>query len=358
MIYRCGGYQTVNKKIHFFDTKPFERDFFDAANQRFGFEIRYLTPRLTGETKSLAEGAAAVCAFVNDELDAEVIQRLVDCGVKLVALRCSGYNNVDFKAAYGRLHVVRVPAYSPYAVAEHAMALMLALNRNIPRAASRTREGNFSLNGLMGFDMHGKTLGVVGTGKIGKVLCRIGLGFGMNVIAFDAFEDSEFARQSGVKYMPLQQLFREADIISLHCPLTKDTWHLVNSESIAIMKRGVMIINTSRGLLIDTKALIGALKTGAIGAAGLDVYEEESGYFFEDLSSAVIDDDVLARLLTFPNVLVTSHQAFFTKEALQQIAAVTLQNIADHFEGKPLTNEICYKCGQGECQRKAQGKCF
>lgn len=328
----------------FFDAKPYDIEFFTAANERHGFELKFLRPRLTPDTVRLAEGFDSVCVFVNDQLDAPVIGHLHAAGVRLIALRCAGYNNVDLNAAHGRLRVVRVPAYSPHAVAEHTVALLLALNRKTHRAFHRTRDGNFSIQGLMGVDLHGRTAGVIGTGRIGRLLAGILRGFGMRVLAFDPFPDPGWAAKAGVEYVGFDRLCREADAISLHCPLTPETRHLINAAAIARMKRGVWIVNTSRGALIDTPALVAGLKSGHVGGAALDVYEEEEGYFFEDLSSAVMADDVLARLLTFPNVLITSHQAFFTREALEQIADTTLANIRAFHAGDPLVNEICRRC--------------
>ncbi|MGL4368411.1 MAG: 2-hydroxyacid dehydrogenase, partial [Spirochaetota bacterium] len=273
-------------------------------------------------------------------------------------MRCAGYNNVDLKAAYGKMHVARVPAYSPYAVAEHAVALIMTLNRKTHKAYFRTRDNNFTINGFNGFDMNGKTAGVAGTGKIGKVLIKILKGFGMDVLAYDSFEDADAARELGFTYVPLDELYRRSDIISLHCPLTKETRYMINEDTIAAMKAGVMIINTGRGQLIDTKALIKGLKSRKIGSAGLDVYEEEGDYFFEDFSVKGLDDDLLARLLTFPNVLVTSHQAFFTNEALAKIADTTLGNVKLFLEKGEIPNEICYRCQSGECLKKKTGKCF
>jgi D-lactate dehydrogenase len=279
-------------------------------------------------------------------------------GVGLIALRCAGFNNVDFKAAYGRIHVARVPAYSPYAVAEHAVALVLALNRKTHKAWFRTRDSNFSIQGLLGFDMHGKTAGIVGAGRIGRVLAGILRGFGMRVLAHDAVPDPAWAAASGVEFTDVDTLYREADVISLHCPLTPETRSMINAASIAKMKRGVMLINTGRGKLIDSKALLAGLKSGRVGAAGLDVYEEEERYFFEDFSASGVDDDVLARLMTFPNVLITSHQAFFTREALAHIAETTACNIRQFLDGAQLGNEICYQCCEGSCRRKTEGRCF
>ncbi|MFA5168521.1 MAG: 2-hydroxyacid dehydrogenase [Candidatus Omnitrophota bacterium] len=345
-------------KIAFFDTKPYEPDFFNEANKGFGFKITYLGSRLTQETVLLAQGHNAVCVFVNDTVSKEIIDHLCRDRIGLIALRGAGYNNVDLHAAFQKIHVVRVPSYSPHAVAEHAAALMLALNRKIHKAYYRTRDNNFTLTGLMGFDMSGKTAGIIGTGQIGKAAIEILKGFGMKILAYDAYPDKAYQQKTGFDYVTLDTLYKDSDIISLHCPLNKETRHLVNRETISKMKRGVMIINTGRGLLIDSKALIDGLKSGKIGYAGLDVYEEESEYFFEDFSNSGIPDDVLARLLSFPNVLVTSHQGFFTKEALHNIAHTTLDNIRQYFDNGALPNEICYKCSVTPCPRLKTGKCF
>jgi D-lactate dehydrogenase len=347
------------KTIAFFDAKSYDRRSFDLANQDFGFEINYFETKLTAATVELAHGFDAVCAFVNDTLDQQVVEMLAAHGTGIIALRCAGYNNVDFKAAYGKIHAVRVPAYSPHAVAEHATALILTLNRKTHKAYNRVREGNFAIHGLVGFDMYGKTAGVVGTGAIGRSLIAILQGFGMKVLAYDPFPNAEFARENGITYVDLPELYRQSDIISLHCPLTPETKYMINETTIESLKDGVMLINTGRGGLIDTKALIHGLKTGKIGSAGLDVYEEESDYFFEDRSEKVITDDVLARLLTFPNVLITSHQAFLTDDALKNIADTTLNNLKEYFEGNKLINEICYQC-QPSCPKdKAAGEpCF
>ena len=327
--------------IAFFGTKPYDEASFNEKNKEFGFEIRYFKEHLNKNNVLLTQGVDTVCIFVNDTADAEIIRTLAANGVKLLALRCAGYNNVDIDAAAANgIAVVRVPAYSPYAVAEYTVALMLSLNRKIPRASWRTRDGNFSLHGLMGFDMHGKTVGIIGTGKIAKILIRILRGFGMNILAYDLYPDYNFARENQVVYTSLDELYHSADIISLHCPLTEQTKYIINDYSISKMKDGVMIINTGRGQLIHTNALIEGLKNKKIGSAGLDVYEEESEYFYEDKSDRIIDDDVLARLLSFNNVIVTSHQAFFTKEALENIATTTLQNIRDFINHKPLLNEV------------------
>ena len=307
-------------KIAFFGAKPYDIASFDKVNEKYNYDIRYYKGHLNPNNVVLTQDTDAVCIFVNDTADAAVIDAMVNNGVKLLALRCAGFNNVDLKAAKGKLPVVRVPAYSPYAVAEYSLALMLSLNRKIHRAYWRTRDGNFSLNGLMGFDMHGKTIGIIGTGKIAKILIRLLKGFGMRILAYDLYPDMQFAEEEGISYVSLDELYRESDIISLHCPLTDQTKYMIDKDSIDKMKEGVMIINTGRGQLINTNDLIEGLKEKKIAAAGLDVYEEEGEYFYEDKSDKIIDDDVLARLLSFNNVIVTSHQAFFTKEALHNIA--------------------------------------
>ncbi len=327
--------------IAFFDTKPYDESSFTEKNKEFGFDIRYYKGHLNRNNVILTQGADAVCIFVNDTADAEIIRILAANGVKLIALRCAGFNNVDLNAAAeAGIAVVRVPAYSPYAVAEYTVALMLSLNRKIHRASWRTRDGNFSLHGLMGFDMYGKTAGIIGTGKIAKILIRILRGFGMNILAYDLYPDYNFARENQVVYTTLDELYHSSDIISLHCPLTEQTKYLINDFSISKMKDGVMLINTGRGQLIHTNALIEGLKNKKIGSAGLDVYEEEGDYFYEDKSDRIIDDDVLARLLSFNNVIVTSHQAFFTREALDNIAGTTLENVRDFTNHKPLLNEV------------------
>ena len=328
-------------KITFFGTQPYDRESFDRANERYGFEFNYHRSHLNGNNTSLAQGADAVCIFVNDTADAATIRSLAAMDVKLIALRCAGFNNVDLKAAaeYG-IPVVRVPAYSPHAVAEYAVMLMLTLNRKVHRAYWRTRYGNFSLHGLLGFDMYGKTAGIVGTGKIARELIRILKGFGMNILAYDPYPDKRFAEENGITYTTLDDLYARSDIISLHCPLTPETEYLINADSIGKMKDGVMIINTGRGKLIHTDMLIDGLKSKKVGSAGLDVYEEEGEYFYEDKSDKIIDDYTLARLLSFNNVILTSHQGFFTKEALHNIAEVTLHNIREFVEGKTLENQV------------------
>ena len=327
-------------KIAFFGAKPYDIASFDKVNEKYNYDIRYYKGHLNPNNVVLTQDTDVVCIFVNDTADAAVIDAMVHNGVKLLALRCAGFNNVDLKAAKGKLPVVRVPAYSPYAVAEYSLALMLSLNRKIHRAYWRTRDGNFSLNGLMGFDMHGKTIGIIGTGKIAKILIRLLKGFGMRILAYDLYPDMKFAGEEGISYVSLDELYRESDIISLHCPLTDQTKYMIDKDSIDKMKEGVMIINTGRGQLINTNDLIEGLKEKKIAAAGLDVYEEEGEYFYEDKSDKIIDDDVLARLLSFNNVIVTSHQAFFTKEALHNIAETTLQNIEDFRCHRPLVNEV------------------
>ncbi len=343
------------KKIAFFDAKPYDKIWFDQLKDQYGFKIKYYENKLNEDTATMASGSDAIVAFVNDDINAQVIDFLSEKGINIIALRSAGYNNVDFKSAFGRVHVVRVPAYSPYAVAEHAMALLLTLNRHIHRAYNRTRDYNFSLNGLTGFDLHGKTVGVIGTGKIGQVFIDICRGFGMRVIAYDLYP----AKDKGIEYVSLEELFTQSDVISLHCPLTKDTHHLLDRYAFSLMHDGVYIINTSRGALVDSEALLEAIKSGKVGGAGLDVYEEESDLFFEDFSNTIIQDDVLARLVSMPNVIVTSHQAFLTQEALQNIAQTTLQNLKDYFDDKPLDNEICYQCNRREaCPKKQVGRCF
>lgn len=328
-------------RIAVFDTHRYDREALEAANAGFGHELTFFEARLRVETAALASGFPAVCPFVNDHLDEPTLQALHAGGTRLIALRSAGFNNVDLHAA-AALHmpVVRVPEYSPYAVAEHAFAMLLALNRRIPRAAARVREMNFSLDGLVGWDLHGKTLGLLGTGKIGHVTARIAAGFGMRLLAHDLRPDEAMAAELGLAYVDVDTLYRESDVLSLHVPLTPQTHHILDTEAFDRMKRGVVIVNTGRGALIDTRALIDALKKGAVGGACLDVYEEEEGIFFRDLSDRVLLDDVLARLMTFPNVLITSHQAFLTREALANIAETTLGNVTAFERGEPLENEV------------------
>ena len=328
-------------RLAVFDTHAYERAALEAANARFGHDLTFFEPRLTRETAPLAAGFPAVCSFVNDRLDAEALEILSRSGVRLVALRSAGYNHVDLRAAARvGLTVVRVPEYSPHAVAEHAVALVLALDRKIHRAWARVREANFALDGLVGFDLHGKTFGVIGTGRIGAVTARIMHGFGCRLLAHDVRPNEQLAAELGLRYVGLPELYGEADVISLHVPLTPATHHLIDSAALERMRRGVMLVNTGRGALVDSRALIAALKTGHVGAAGLDVYEEEEGLFFRDLSDQVLQDDVLARLLTFPNVLITSHQGFLTREALARIAETTLENVRAFERGEPLRNAV------------------
>jgi D-lactate dehydrogenase len=320
-----------------FDTKPYDREQLQRDGAHAPVEWRFLDFRLTAESAPLAKGAQAVCVFVNDKLDRACLGALAAAGVKLITLRCTGFNNVDLTAAGDLgLTVTRVPAYSPYAVAEHAIALLLCLNRKVHRAYNRVRELNFSLSGLVGFDLHGKTAGVVGTGKIGRIAARIMRGFSMRVVAYDPFPDPEWAREIGVEYVSARELAHTSDVVSLHIPLTPETKHIICRETLAVMKAGVILINVSRGALIDTTALIEALKSGKLGGVALDVYEEEEGVFFEDLSGEVLQDDELARLLTFPNVLITSHQAFLTHEALSDIGRCTVANLEAFESRKPL----------------------
>lgn len=331
-------------KIAFFDAKPYDIESFDEINKKYDFNIKYFRFHLTADNIILAKDYDVIVVFVNDTINAEIIGKLKEYGIQLIALRSSGFNNIDLKAALGKIKVVRVPAYSPHAIAEHTIALMLTLNRKIHRAYFRTRDANFALTGLLGFDMYGKTAGVIGTGRIGKVLVNILSGFGMEVLVYDKFPDEKFASDSGARYVSLKEIYELSDIISLNCPLTKETEYMINADAIAQMKKGVMLINTGRGKLIKTSDLVAGLKSGKIGSAGLDVYEEESQYFFEDLSDRVLADDVLARLLSFNNVIITSHQGFFTREALHNIAETTLKNIYDFISGRKLENEVCYKC--------------
>ena len=342
-------------KIAFFDAKPYDLPAFEKYGAERGMEFAFYDTKLNINTAALAAGCEAVCVFVNDVLDAPVIDRLCELGVKLVALRCAGYNNVDLEHAFGRLHVVHVPAYSPYAVAEHAMALLLTSIRRIHKAYNRTKDFNFSLSGLTGFDLHGKTVGVVGTGRIGRVFIDICRGFGMNVVAYDKFP----AENSGIEYVSLGELFERSDIISLHCPLTEETHHLIDAAAIERLKKGAVIINTSRGALIDAEALLEGIKSRKVGAACLDVYEEESDVFFRDFSGHIMSDDVLARLISMPNVIVTSHQAFLTEEALDNIAETTVNNIASFFGEGICDNELCYRCGRIEtCKKERCERCF
>ena len=342
--------------VAFYDAKPYDKPSFERYGEARGLRFKYLETKLNEDTAELAKGCEAVCVFVNDAVTAAVIDRLYALGVRLIALRSAGYNNVDVKHAYGKIHVVHVPAYSPYAVAEHTMALLLTSVRRIHKAYNRTREFNFSLSGLTGFDFHGKTVGVIGTGKIGRIFIDICRGFGMKVIAYDPYP----AADGGIEYVTPDELFARSDVISLHCPLTEDSRHMIDEKAISKMKKGVVIVNTSRGGLIDAEALLDGIKSRKIGAACLDVYEEEADVFFEDRSGHILDDDLLSRLISMPNVIVTSHQAFLTEEALSNIAETTVNNILSYFEKDgACDNELCYRCGNIErCRNERKDKCF
>lgn len=330
-------------RVAVFSTKKWVTDSFDLINDKFKYEVSYFESRMYKKTIPLAEGFDVVCVFVNDVLDSEVLEGLKNIGVKLIALRCAGFNNVDIdKAKEIGMGVVRVPAYSPYAVAEHTLGMILSLNRKFHKAYPRIRDGNFALDGLLGFDIHGKTIGLIGTGRIGQIFSQIISGFGCKVIAYDKFPNKEL-QERGVEYVELQDLYRQSDIISLHCPLTHETFHMINEYAIAAMKDGVMIVNTSRGPLVDTNAVIDGLKRGKVGYLGLDVYEEEEELFFEDLSEKVIQDDQFVRLQTFPNVLITAHQAFFTREAVLNISQTTFENIQDYIQKGSSNNEVLLK---------------
>jgi D-lactate dehydrogenase len=340
-------------RIAFFDTKSYDKTHFDQLYNEKKEHIHYFETKLNENTAPLAKGYDVVCAFVNDQITENVINALYEGGVRLIAMRCAGYNNIDFKSAFGKIHIVRVPAYSPYAVAEHAMALLLSVVRQTHHSYVRTREFNFSLNGLEGFDLHGKNVGVVGTGKIGKVFINICKGFGMNVIAYDPYPDKNL---EGVEYCSFEELCKRSDIISLHCPLSPETKHIVNKKSIALMKDGVVLINTSRGGLVNSHDLLEGVKSKKIGSAALDVYEEEAEVFFEDKSAILFDDDTLRLLIAMPNVLVTSHQAFLTSEALHNIAETTLESIREFADGKVMAHEICYQCSH--CTKQPNKRCF
>lgn len=343
-------------KIAFFDTKPYDKKSFDKYAEQYGIEIKYFETKLNEDTANLANGFDAVCVFVNDTVDARVIDRLAEMNVKAVLLRCAGFNNVDMRYAFGKIHVLRVPAYSPYAVAEHAMALLLTSIRRIHKAYIRSRDFNFSLSGLTGFDLHGKTVGVIGTGRIGRVFIDIAKGFGMNVLAYDKYPAPGLDNGDTVRYVNLDELYKNSDVISLHCPLNDDTKHMINEETLQKCKKGVVIINTSRGGLVDAEDLLNAIKSRHVGAACLDVYEEESDLFFEDNSGHILNDDVLARLISMPNVIVTSHQAFLTEEALENIAQTTIKNLVDFFEDGQCPNELCFRGNETEdCKT---GRCF
>ena len=343
-------------KIAFFDAKAYDKPSFEHFGRLQGVEFKHLETKLGEDTVELAAGFDGVCVFVNDTVSAPVIDRLCALGVKLVALRCAGFNNVDMKHAFGRIHVVRVPAYSPYAVAEHTMALLLTSIRRIHKAYIRPRDFNFSLHNLTGFDLFGKTVGVIGTGRIGRVFVDICRGFGMRVLCYDKFPAPGLDNGDTVRYVSPDELFGESDVISLHCPLTEETYHIIDKDSLAKCKRGVVLLNTSRGALVDAEALLAGIKSRKVGAACLDVYEEESDLFFEDNSGHILEDDVLARLISMPNVIVTSHQAFLTEEALSNIAETTVQNIVEMLVTGACPNELCYRGGATEdCKT---GKCF
>ncbi len=335
-------------KIAFFDAKNYDKPSFDNYGKENGVEFKYFETKLTEDTVELAHGFDGVCVFVNDTVNDKVIDRLCELGIKVIALRCAGFNNVDMQHAFGKIHVVRVPAYSPYAVAEHTMALLLTSIRRIHKAYIRTRDFNFSLNNMTGFDLHGKTVGVIGTGRIGRVFIDICRGFGMKVLAYDKFPAQGLDNGDTVRYATLDELFANSDIISLHCPLTEDTYHIIDEASISKCKKGVVILNTSRGALVDAEALLTAIKSRKVGAACLDVYEEESDFFFEDFSGHILEDDILARLISMPNVIVTSHQAFLTEEALSNIAQTTVENIVQIAKNGQCENELCYRGGDTE----------
>lgn len=343
-------------KIAFFDTKPYDKPFFDKYGKQYGITFKYFEAKLNEDTVDLANGYDGVCAFVNDTVNAAVIDRLTEMGIKLLALRCAGFNNVDMKHTFGKLHVFRVPAYSPYAVAEHTMALLLTSIRRIHKAYNRTRDYNFSLAGLTGFDLYGKTVGVIGTGRIGKVFIDICRGFGMKVLAYDKFPVPGLDNGDSIRYVELDELFANSDIISLHCPLTEETYHMIDAAALAKCKQGVVILNTSRGALVDAEALLAGIKSRKVGAACLDVYEEEADVFFEDNSGHIMEDDVLARLISMPNVIVTSHQAFLTEEALENIAETTVNNLVGFVKTGQCANELC--CRPSGVQDCKGGKCF
>jgi D-lactate dehydrogenase len=327
-------------KVAVFSSKSYDREFLTAANQSHGHDLVFLEPRLTPETAFLAQGYEGVCVFINDQLDAETIGILARCGIRLLALRSAGFNHVDIDAAtQAGMIVVRVPAYSPYAVAEHAVAMILALNRKLCRAYNRVRDDNFSLEGLLGFDLHGSTVGIIGTGKIGQCFAQIMKGFGCHLLAYDVYQDPACLALS-VRYVDLPELLMNADIISLHCPLVPATHHLINEQSLQSLKPGAMLINTSRGGLIDTRAAIAGIKAGKIGALGIDVYEQEETLFFQDLSETIILDDTFQLLQSFPNVMITAHQGFFTRDALTNIAETTLKNISAIASGCPCANQV------------------
>lgn len=342
-------------KVAFYDTKEYDLPSFEKYGKERGIFFKFFESKLDLETAQLAQGYEGVCVFVNDDVNKDVINKLYDLGVKFIVLRCAGFNNVDVKAAFGKIHIYRVPAYSPHAIAEHAMSMLLTMNRRIHKAYIRTRDYNFSLKGLTGVDLYGKTMGVVGTGKIGQIFVNICKGFGMNVIAYDKYPNPNL----DINYVDLDTLYRNSDFISLHCPLTEENFHMINAENMEKMKKGVGIINTSRGGLINAIDLLNEIKARKVGFACLDVYEEESDIFFKDKSGHILDDDVFRNLLSMPNVLVTSHQAFLTEEALNNIADTTTNNILSYYENKANDNELCYHCTNIEkCRKKRKAKCF
>jgi D-lactate dehydrogenase len=343
-------------KIAFFDTKPYDKPSFEKFGQENGVEFKFFETKLNEDTAELAHGFDGVCVFVNDTVNADVIDQLYSMGVGVVALRCAGFNNVDMKHAFGKVHVLRVPAYSPYAVAEHTMAMLLTSIRRIHKAYIRTRDYNFSLAGMTGFDLHGKTVGVIGTGRIGQVFINICRGFGMKVLAYDKFPAPGLEDGENIRYVSLDELFTQSDIISLHCPLTEETYHMIDEAALEKCRRGVVLLNTSRGALVDAEALLNGIKSRKVGAACLDVYEEESDLFFEDYSGHILDDDTLARLISMPNVIVTSHQAFLTEEALSNIAETTVENLVGFFRDGRCPNEVCFRSGSAQDCR--DGKCF
>lgn len=333
----------MKQPLAIFDTKPYDKEAFQTANTRFGLDITYFEPRLTIETAPLAKGFPAICLFVHDHANKTLVDELASLGVQLIALRSNGYNHIDLQAAANKLHVVHVPKYSPYAVAEYTVGLILCLCRKIHISYIQTRTNNFSLKGLQGHELHGKTVGIVGCGQIGAIVVQLLSGFGMKILVHDLYQNEQLIQKTGCTYVDLETLYRESDIISLHCPLLPENQNMINKSSINRMKDGVIIINTSRGRLVSTQDLLEELKSKKIGGAALDVYEEEERFFYEDLSQSFIDDDHLARLLTFPNVIITSHQAFFTQEAVNEIVNTTLTNVKTFYEGKPLQNEVLYK---------------
>lgn len=343
-------------RIAFFDTKPYDKLTFEKYADAYGVSIKYFETKLNEDTAELASGFDAVCAFVNDTVNDKVIDKFYEMGIRVLALRCAGFNQVDMKYAYGKLHVLRVPAYSPYAVAEHAIALLLTSVRRIHKAYIRSKDFNFSLTGLTGFDLHGKTVGVIGTGKIGKVFMNICRGFGMKILAYDKYPERNLEKDGSIRYVSMDELLKNSDIISLHCPLTEETYHVIDEKALNLCKKGVILLNTSRGALVDAEALLNGIKSRKVGAACLDVYEEESEWFFEDNSGHIMEDDTLARLISMPNVIVTSHQAFLTEDALENIAQITLENLRGFFETGQCENELCHK--GDSIQDCKNGKCF